>query len=165
MAKYIEDFRQEDSLRPIEINYPAGTDISGFKHTLTLKSSPDLPDSEAELQVSSIVGECLYDLNPVISNASEIAFIDGEITALDPLSSTYIADLAALNATKLPLISPVRAYILVDSTKTNIPAGRYFYDIQVIMSSFTEVFTLVPPPSEYKKDLITVVPQITRLNQ
>jgi hypothetical protein len=161
MAKYIEDFRQEDSLRPIEINYPAGTDISGFKHTLTLKSSPDLLDSEAELQVSSIVGECLYDLNPVISNASEIALI----TALDPLSSTYIADLAALNATKLPLISPVRAYILVDSTKTNIPAGRYFYDIQVIMSSFTEVFTLVPPPSEYKKDLITVVPQITRLNQ
>ena len=47
MAKYINDFRQGDTVK-IKLNYGSTTDIAGYSYTFTLKSSFTLTDEEAE---------------------------------------------------------------------------------------------------------------------
>ena len=49
--------------------------------------------------------------------------------------------------------------VALDTDTIDIPAGRYFYDLQEISAS-GEVRTLVPPPEDYK-DKLLVAPNVT----
>lgn len=52
-------------------------------------------------------------------------------------------------------------YIILTGLETgNLPAGRYYYDLQAV-SNTGVITTLLPPTAEYKYK-IAVIPQITR---
>lgn len=58
MAIYIEDLFQGDTYR-IKVQYPIGTDLTGYVHYLTFKR--DASDEEPTLQAESIFGEHTAD--------------------------------------------------------------------------------------------------------
>lgn len=116
MAKYLPDIRRGDTYR-IKIQYPAGTDITGYTHTLTLRTDYDAA-------------------TPTISKSSVVGSESGD------------------NATN------GIAYLTVPATMTNVDVGKYVYDLQLVTTG-GEVRTLAPPTSDYK-DLIRVVPEVTR---
>jgi hypothetical protein len=59
-SKHLPNLRQGDDYT-IEIKYPAGTDITGFKFYITLKSDFEDLDSTAALQYSTVAGDGLLD--------------------------------------------------------------------------------------------------------
>jgi hypothetical protein len=59
MAQIIADFRSGDSFR-IKLQYPTGTDLTGYRFWLTLKASPNDPDPGA-MQVVTDAGDILED--------------------------------------------------------------------------------------------------------
>ncbi len=102
MAKYIPDFRQGDTYR-IKMTYPEGTDLTGYKHWFTVKSSFD---SAAVLAVSSVFGAHTGDAN-------NIAYIEAspQLTALIP-SGKYVYDIQskAPNADVITMVPPPKDY-------------------------------------------------------
>ena len=65
--KHLPNMRQGDDYT-VEIKYPIGTNITGFKFYLTLKASFDDLDAAAILQYSQVVGDNILDdaLNGVL---------------------------------------------------------------------------------------------------
>ena len=59
-AIHLPDLRQGDDYS-IEIKYPAGTDITGFRFYFTLKNSFDELDADAVLQYSTTAGSGTLD--------------------------------------------------------------------------------------------------------
>lgn len=54
-------------------------------------------------------------------------------------------------------------YITIDSvTSLGIPAGKYYYDVQVSKGGNPPVIKTILPPIEDYKDRITVVPGLTK---
>lgn len=60
MSKYLPDIRQGDTYR-IKIQYPAGTNVFGYTHWLTLRTDFDTP--QPALQIMSLAGDNTDD-NP-----------------------------------------------------------------------------------------------------
>lgn len=115
MATYLPDIRRGDTYR-IKIQYPAGTDITGYTHTFTVREAYD--SAIATITKASVAGSESGD---------------------DPVNGL--------------------AYVVVPAVETQVPAGRYVYDLQMETPS-GEVRTLVPPTEDYK-DPIRVVPEVT----
>jgi hypothetical protein len=76
MAKYIEDFRQGDTVK-LKIVYDTTTDVTGFKYWFTVKTSFDDPDTAAVMQVETTAGDHVDD-----------DLVNGVIYIVAPASST-----------------------------------------------------------------------------
>lgn len=60
MAKYIDDMRVGDEYTLV-LEFPTGTNITGYKFWFTLKSDRSLSDNDAELQITSTTGDTTGD--------------------------------------------------------------------------------------------------------
>jgi hypothetical protein len=60
MAKYINDFRQGDTVK-IKLEYGSTIDLTGYKYTFILKSDLALADEDAELNFTTTAGDYTSD--------------------------------------------------------------------------------------------------------
>lgn len=90
MALYLADFRRGDTFR-VKIEYPAGTDITGVTHWLTLKTDFADPDIDAVLQVSAVAGSQTGD-DPTNGLAYVVASV-AQTAAIPP--GRYFYDIQA----------------------------------------------------------------------
>jgi hypothetical protein len=103
MAKHLPDFRQGDTYR-IRIAYPEGTDLTGYKHWLTLRTAFDA--QTAVLAISSTFGDHTAD-------AANVAYLEATKTQTASVASgKYVYDVQAKapNDGVLTLVPPVKDY-------------------------------------------------------
>lgn len=109
MALYIEDFFQGDTYR-IKVEYPIGTDLTGYIHYLTLKR--DANDAEPVLQVASTFGGHTADS---LGTAQEkpVAYIEATADMTDVVDSgkyLYAVKVKAPNAEEITLVPKPKDY-------------------------------------------------------
>lgn len=109
MAIYLEDFFQGDTYR-IKVDYPIGTDLTGYIHYLTLKN--DANDAEPALQVMSVFGNHTADS---LGNAQEkpVAYIEATAAMTDAVESgkyLYAVKAKAPNAEEITLVPKPKDY-------------------------------------------------------
>lgn len=102
MAKYLPDFRVGDTYR-IKLQYPAGTDLTGYTHWFTVRSDFG---ATPVLSVSSVFGDHTGD-------AENIAYLEvlAASTAVIP-AGRYVYDVqaSAANGDVMTLVPPVGEY-------------------------------------------------------
>lgn len=110
---HLPDFRQGDDYS-IEIQYPAGTNITGYKFYVTLKATFDDPDDIAVMQYSSVAGT-----NPLDTPLTGKCYltVPAAVTSLAAAGSYYY-DLQAIDtnggiATLAPPVSDYKHKITV----------------------------------------------------
>lgn len=109
MALYIEDLFQGDTYR-IRVEYPLGTDLTGYIHYLTFKR--DSNDVEPVLQVTSVFGDHTADS---AGNAQErpVAYIEAPADMTDSVESgkyLYAVKAKAPNADEITLVPKPKDY-------------------------------------------------------
>ena len=106
-SKHLPDLRQGDDYS-IEIKYPAGTNITGYKFYFTMKNAFEDLDTAAVLQHSSVAGTSLLDI-PLTG----VCFltVPAATTALAP-AGAYYYDLQAIDASGhvMTLAPPIAEY-------------------------------------------------------
>jgi hypothetical protein len=109
VATYIEDLFQGDTYR-IKVQYPLGTDLTGYIHYLTLKSDPN--DAVPALQVTAVFGEHTADY-PGDAATPPVAYIEATATMTDSVESGkyfYAVKAKAPNADELTLVPKAKDY-------------------------------------------------------
>lgn len=104
---HLPDFRQGDDYS-IEIQYPTGTDITGYKFYVTLKETFDDLDAAAIMQHSSVAGTAPLD-TPLTGKC--FLTVPAAVTTLVPPGSYYY-DLQAIDTSGhiVTLAPPVSEY-------------------------------------------------------
>lgn len=103
MAKHIPDFRVGDTFR-IKVQYPVGTDLTGYRHWITLRTSFDA--AIAALAVETTFGDHTAD-------AANVAYIEATPTQTALLTAgKYVYDVQAKapNGDIVTLLPPVEDY-------------------------------------------------------
>lgn len=103
MAKYIPDFRVGDTFR-LKIQYPAGTELDGYKHWLTVKAS--FEDTDAVLAIESTFGDHTADE----ANVAYLEATPAETALLTPGAYVYDVQSRAPNGDIVTLVPPVKDY-------------------------------------------------------
>lgn len=103
MGKHLPDFRQGDTFR-IKIEYPAGTDLTGYKHWVTLKANFDA--ETATLAVESTFGEHSAD----DTNTAYLEAAPATTALIEPGKYVYDVQAKAPNGDIVTLAPPVHDY-------------------------------------------------------
>lgn len=109
MAIWIEDFFQGDTYR-IKVEYPIGTDLTGYIHYLTLKR--DANDAEPALQVTSVFGSHTAD-SAGDADTRPVAYLEASADETDLIDSgkyLYAVKVKAPNAEEITLVPKAKDY-------------------------------------------------------
>jgi hypothetical protein len=103
MAKHLADFRQGDTVR-IKIQYPGGTNLTGYKHWLTLRTSFDA--ATAALAVETAFGNHTADAD----NVAYLEATPAQTALLAPGKYVYDVQAKAPNGDIVTLLPPIEDY-------------------------------------------------------
>ena len=109
MALYLEDMYRGDTYR-IKLEYPIGTDLTGYVHYLTLKR--DSGDAEPALQVETTFGDHTAD-SPGDADTPPVAYIEATADMTDLVASgkyLYAVKAKAPNSEEITLVPPPKDY-------------------------------------------------------
>lgn len=109
MALYLEDFFQGDTYR-VKVEYPIGTDLTGYVHYLTLKR--DAGDAEPAMQIMSTFGDHTGD-SLGSGSIRPVAYIEATADDTDLVASgkyLYAVKAKAPNAEEITLVPKAKDY-------------------------------------------------------
>lgn len=109
MAIYLEDFFQGDTYR-VRIEYPIGTDLTGYVHYLTLKR--DAGDAEPTMQIMSTFGSHTGD-SPGDATNRPVAYVEAVASDTDLVPSgkyLYAVKAKAPNEEEITLVPKAKDY-------------------------------------------------------